>query len=110
MVFTGTEYTINACGKSTDVVGYAWRTEEYCPRCTLEAMGMAITGPVRAGAVLESEIEVWAAENGLTDMRETTEVPQPIFNGEEAVDNDGRAKTCCRCHEQLIEQDEPEED
>ena len=60
--------------------------------------------------MLESEIEIWAAENGLADMRETTEVPQPIFNGEEAFDNDNRSKICCRCHEQLVEQDEPEED
>jgi hypothetical protein len=90
----------------TNVVGFAWRTEDYCPRCTLEAMGMATTGPVRYGAVLESEIDLWAEENGLTHMRETTEVPQPILDTDDALDNDGRPRTCCRCHEQLIEIDE----
>jgi len=96
----------------TNVVGFAWRTEEYCPRCTLDAMGMATTGPVRYGASLEGEIEIWTAENGLTDMHETTEVPQPIYDtGTDALDDDGRARRCCRCHEPLVETDEdPEEE
>jgi hypothetical protein len=106
MTFNGTGFTHNYSSHSTDIVGYAWRTEEYCPRCTLEAMGTSTTGPVRAGAVLESEIEIWAAENGLSDMRETTEVPQPIFNSDDAFDNEGRPRTCCRCHEQLVESNE----
>lgn len=90
------------------VVGFAWRTEDYCPRCTLDAMGIATTGPVRYGATLESEIDLWAAENGLTHMRETTEVPQPILDTDDALDNDGRSRRCCRCHERLIETDEEE--
>lgn len=90
----------------TNVVGFAWRTEDYCPRCTLDAMGMATTGPVRYGASLESEIDLWAEENGLAHMRETTECPQPILDGDDALNNDGRPRTCCRCHEQLIEIDE----
>lgn len=93
----------------TNVVGFAWRTEDYCPRCTLEAMGIATTGPVRYGASLESEIDLWAEENGLSRMRETTEVPQPILDGDDATDNDGRPRRCCRCHEPLIETDEDEE-
>lgn len=94
---------------ATDVVGYAWNADDWCPRCVLEGMGVATTGPVRPGAVLESEIAVYAAENGLDP--ETTDVPQPIFNGEDAVDNDGRSRRCCRCHEPLVETDEePEEE
>lgn len=96
-------------GHSTDVVGYAWNTEIYCPRCLLEALGFATTGPVVPGATLESEIALWAAENGLELYREDSQrVPQPIFNGDDALDNDGRAQRCCRCHEPLIEIDEEE--
>lgn len=108
MPFNGTGFTQHYGGHSTDVVGYAWNTDDWCPRCTLEAMGMATTGPVRPGATLESEIDIWAAENSLTHMRDTTECPQPIFNSDDALDNDGRPRTCCRCHEQLIEVDEEE--
>lgn len=94
----------------TAVVGFAWRTEDYCPRCTLDGMGMATTGPVRYGASLEGEIEIWAAENGLVNMRETTEVPQPIYDTDDVMDNDGRARRCCRCHEPLVETDEDTEE
>lgn len=99
-------------GHATDVVGYAWNTEDWCPRCVLEAMGVATTGPVRPGPVMESEIEIWAAANGLTHLRETTEVPQPIFNNDDALEGDGsgRSRRCCRCHEPLIETDETEEE
>lgn len=111
MVFIGTEYTINACGHATDIVGYDWNTEKWCPRCTLDAMGVATTGPLHYGRSLESEIETYVQENGLEIWREdSTRVPQPVFNGEDAFDNDGRAERCCRCHERLVEQDEPEED
>jgi hypothetical protein len=106
MPFNGTGFTQSYGGHSTDVVGFAWNTESWCPRCTLEAMGFATTGPVRAGGVLDSEIAIYAAENGL-DL-ETTDVPQPIFNSDDAVDDNGRPKTCCRCQEQLIETDEEE--
>ena len=97
----------------TNVVGFAWRTEDYCPRCTLDAMGIATTGPVRYGATLESEIEIWAAENGLTDMRETTEVPQPVYDtGDDPLEGDGsgRSRRCCQCHEALIETDDEEQE
>jgi hypothetical protein len=110
MPFNGTGFTQHYGGRSTDVVGYAWNTEEWCPRCVLEAMGFATTGPVRPGAVLESEIEIYAAENGLD--RETTDVPQPIFNDDALRgDSSGRSRRCCRCHEHLVETDEePEEE
>jgi hypothetical protein len=106
MPFNGTGFTQSYGGHATDVVGFAWNTENWCPRCTLEAMGFATTGPVRVGAVLESEIAIYAAENGLDP--ETTDVPQPIFNGGDAVNDNGRPKICCRCQEQLIETDEEE--
>lgn len=89
------------CGHATDVVGYAWRTEEWCPRDVLEALGFATTGPVRPGEVLESEIRIWCAENGVDP--ETTEAPQPIFNSDEAYNDDGKPRTCCVCHETLVE-------
>jgi hypothetical protein len=97
-------------GHATDVVGYAWDADNYCPRCVLELMGVATTGPVHPGPVLESEIDVWAAANGLSHMRETTECPQPIFNSEEAYEEDGRARRCGRCHEPLVETDEETEE
>lgn len=87
----------------TETVGYVWRTEDWCPRCILDALGFATTGPVRPGRVLESEIETWVVENGLTHLRETTEVPQPILHSDDAYDNDGRPRACCRCHESLVE-------
>src|SRR3954470_10607153 len=111
MPFNGTGFTHNYSGSSTDIVGYAWNADLWCPRCTLEALGYATTGPVVGGsASLESAIRVYAEENGL-DPR-TTDVPQPIFNGEDAVDidGDGRAHRCCKCHEPLIEVDENTEE
>lgn len=104
MTFTGTEYTINARGHATDIVGFAWNTEEFCPRCTLEALGYATTLPVLGnGAALESAIKIYAEEKKLDPQ--TTDVPQPIFNGEDAFDEDGRSRTCASCHEPLVEQD-----
>jgi hypothetical protein len=97
-------------GHSTDIVGYAWDADVYCPRCTLERMGIGTTGPVRAGAVMESEIAIWVAEEGLEMHREDSQrVPQPIFNSDDARDNDSRAYRCGSCHEPLIETDEEEE-
>lgn len=110
MSWNGTSFVQHYGGHSTDVVGYAWDTEIFCPRCTLERMGMATTGPVRAGAVMESEIAIWVAEQGLEMHREDSQrVPQPVFNGQEAVDEDGRAHRCGGCHEPLIETDEEEQ-
>jgi hypothetical protein len=100
-------------GHATDVVGFAWDGDTYCPRCTLERMGVATTGPVIPGPVMESEIDIWVIANGLEMHREDSQrVPQPIFNGEDAMDMDlGRACRCGRCHEPLIETDEePEEE
>jgi hypothetical protein len=111
MPFNGTGFTQSYSGHATDVVGYAWNTEDWCPRCVLGELGFATTGPVRPGAVLESEIEIYAAENGLDPA--TTDVPQPIFNGDDALEGDGsgRSRRCCRCHELLVETDEePEEE
>lgn len=111
MVFTGTEYTINAHGSATDVVGYDWNTEKWCVPCVLTALGVTTPHTTRFGESLEDEITAWVKESGLEIWREdSTRVPQPVFNGEGAYDNDGRAERCCRCHEQLVEQDEPEED
>jgi hypothetical protein len=108
MTFTGTEYTINACDSATDIVGFAWNAAEFCPRCTLAALGYASTLPVLGNsAALESAIKIYAEEGGF-DPR-TTDVPQPIFNGEDALDNDGRSRTCASCHESLVEQDDIEE-
>jgi hypothetical protein len=104
MTFTGTDYVYRHGGHATDVVGFAWNADDWCPRCVMEGIGMATTGPVRPGAVLESEIALWARENGVDS--ETTDAPQPIFNGEDACDENGRSRRCCKCHEQLIEQDE----
>lgn len=84
-------------GHATDVVGFAWNADEFCPRCTLEMLGITTTGPVRPGAVLESEIETYVVEKGLQIHREDSNVvPQPIFNG-------GHPRHCGRCHEPLIE-------
>lgn len=112
MPWNGSTFVQHYGGHSTDVVGYAWNTEIYCPRCLLEALGLATTGPVVPGATLESEIALWAAENDLELYREdSTRVPQPILNGEDAMDMDlGRAQRCCRCHEPLIETDEEEQE
>lgn len=70
-------------------------------------MGFSTTGPVHAGAVMEGEIEIYVEENDLQIYREdTNRVPQPIFNSDDVFDNDRRPKTCCRCHEQLVESNE----
>jgi hypothetical protein len=109
MTFNGTEYTINARGHASDIVGFAWNTEEFCPRCTLGALGYASTLPVLGNsAALESAIKIYAEEGGFDSQ--TTDVPQAIFNGEDALDDDGRSRTCATCHEPLIEQDDIEGD
>lgn len=107
MVWNGSTYVQHYGGHSTDVVGYAWDTEIYCPRCLLGALGIATTGPVVPGPTLESEIALWAAENGRElDREDSTRVPQPIFNDEAMNVDLGRPHRCCRCHEFLIEHDE----
>lgn len=91
-------------GHATDVVGYAHEADEFCPRCTLERLGVVTTGPVRPGATLESEIETYVVENGLQIHREDSNVvPQPIFNGEDAFEEDSSPRHCGRCHEPLVE-------
>jgi hypothetical protein len=110
MPFNGTGFTHNYSGHSTDIVGYAWNIEDWCPPCTFKAV---IEAPLNYATFrpdrMEMEIAAYAERNGL-DI-ETTECPQPIFNGEDAMDMDlGRSRRCCRCHEPLIETDEEEQE
>jgi hypothetical protein len=111
MAWNGTTYEINAHGHATDVVGYVWNTEEFCPSCTLKGLGLLTTG-LPTPLLLESQIQIYGLEYGLEEddprWKDTGVIPQPIFNGEEAYDEDGRARQCASCHEQLVEQDEDE--
>jgi hypothetical protein len=91
-------------GHATDVVGYAWNADEFCTPCIQEALGIVTPHTTRFGESMEDEIEAWVNEKGLQIHREDTNVvPQPIFNGEDAYDEDGRPRHCGRCHEPLIE-------
>lgn len=102
---------LNYSGHATDVVGYAWNTEDWCPPCTFKAV---IEAPLGYASYrqdrMEMEIAAYAERHEL-DI-ETTEYPQPIYNyGDDPLDNDGRPRRCCRCHEPLVETDEePEEE
>lgn len=107
MAWNGTEYVHAPRGHSTDVVGFSWNTDTYCPRCTLGSLGFATTGPVQGDSpALASAIKVYAEEGGFDPQ--TTDVPQPITNGEDALRSDGSGKSenCCICHEPLVEVDE----
>lgn len=107
MSFTGSGYEINTHGHATDIVGFAWNADEFCPRCTLGGLGYTTTGPVRGDSpTLESAIRVYAEEGGFDPQ--TTDVPQPIFNGEDAFFENGRSRTCGTCGEPFIEQDDEE--
>lgn len=94
-------------GHATDVVGYAWNADDWCPPCTFKEV---IEAPLNYASYrqdrMEMEIAAYAERNEL-DI-ETTECPQPIFNGEDALEGDGsgRSRRCCRCHEPLVETDE----
>lgn len=104
MAWNGTAH-----GHVTDVVGFAYLAEEWCPRCTLGLIGAVATLPPRP-AIVESEIKLYGTEIRDLDAegedprwRNSGTIPQPIFNGEDARDENGRARTCAGCHEPLLE-------
>ena len=92
-------------GHATDVVGYAWNADEFCPPCVFWAVVEAPSKETSFQADrLEAEIEAYVKRNGIQVHREDSNVvPQPIFNGEDARDEDGRPRHCGRCHEPLVE-------
>lgn len=107
MAWNGTEYVHHYGGHATDIVGYAYCADTYCPRCTLALMGSVSTLPPRQ-AIVESEIRIWGAEiRDLTDpedprWRDSDMIPQPIFLND-ACDEDDKPYTCASCHEGLVE-------
>jgi hypothetical protein len=109
MAWNGTYYEINAHGHATDVVGFAYLADEWCPRCTLGLIGSVSTLPPLP-AIVESEIKLYGTEIRDLDVagedprwRDSDTIPQPIFNGDDARDNNGRARTCAGCYEPLLE-------
>jgi hypothetical protein len=106
MPWNGTGFTHRYGGHSTDVVGYAYNTEEWCPSCTLLLVG---SPPSARPEDLEREIRLYGETiRDLVDpedprWKDSTVIPQPIFSGGDAYDDDGRPRACAGCHEELVE-------
>lgn len=84
---------------STDIVGYAYQADTYCPGC--------IAHMLRKGPLLPAEDAIAAllTRRGLdpSATHDTDIAPFPIFASDDAYDNDGRPHCCLKCLEPLID-------
>lgn len=91
--------------KSTDIVGFAWNTEVWCPRDLMAALdGTMVTLPVRGDSpILDAMIIAYGIRvHKLTDdddprWKDSTVVPQPIFSGSDEADG----ATCGICGDEV---------
>ncbi len=107
MPWNGTAYEHNYQPHGTDIAGYSYCTEEWCPRCTMTLMGASSFGT--DPETQEAEIREYGRTiRDLADpedprWKDSDTIPQPIFRSDDLADEDGTPRRCAGCREDLAE-------
>lgn len=84
---------------ATDIVGYTYQSDTYCPRC-IQQLALPHISAVRPHESVEWDLGIWAEIAGVNRNDESTfdssEFPNVIFA------DSGRDLACLTCHAALV--------